>query len=281
MELYLRNGAGWLWQWDTGQQVGVRFREKCTHALVTNGLHNRSLRVPIQSDGSNWVVKLPDVLLQDAEPITVHICEHTPGGITTRLTQTFPVVARPKPYDYVYTPEEVQTWEALAHQIQDINTTVRLLMDRITALERLPAWLEQLEANLSERIGALESANLVSRVTNLENAASNYVQAVNDVEPDDFGVARISAADIDAQAATYAPDWSGAAAALARSNLVHVAATAEGCTIPSGAFPLLILRGEVAEEAATLNAFAANGTVWAGSIDLSTGEITLTRNGST
>lgn len=137
MELRLKNEKPHFWQWDTGQVINVRGLGKCSFALLNNGVIGRSLRVPITADGAIWAVAVPDILLQHAEPVTVHICERTPGGVTTRHTQTFPVAARPKPENYVYTYEEVKTWDGLAGQISSLARNLGLVAERVTALEKL------------------------------------------------------------------------------------------------------------------------------------------------
>jgi hypothetical protein len=112
------NGRGHFWQWDTGQKITIVGDEDCGHALLSNVPNGAALRVPIQDEGGVRTVAVPDILLQQAEPIVVHLCQcEADGSTTTNHSQRFPVLARAKPADYVYTPEEVKTWDALDQRV--------------------------------------------------------------------------------------------------------------------------------------------------------------------
>lgn len=218
----------------------------------------------IKADGNDWVVAVPDILLQHPEPVTVHICERTPGGITTQYTQAFPVIARPKPIDYVYTYEEIKTWDALAGQLQKLTTTLNLVAGRVTTLEKLPAKLTDLQ----------------TAVDDLEKAATGYVKEVNGMTPGEDGAVSIKAGDIGAQAASWASSWDIAVQQLGTSNLVHAGYGSDDCPIPSDCFPVLLLRGIISRGIAPLTAFTATGDAWNGSIDLTTGVATLEQYGA-
>ena len=61
---------------------------------------------------------MPNVLLQTNWPIRVYAYRKD----HTEVSETFKVIEKDKPEDYVYTPDEVKTWEELN--------------DRVTALEQ-------------------------------------------------------------------------------------------------------------------------------------------------
>lgn len=122
MELRLKNEKPHFWQWDTGQVINVRGLGKCNFALLSNVPNGTALRVPIVDEGGTRTVAVPDILLQQAEPIVVHLCQREEdGGTTTNHSQRFPVLARAKPDDYVYTAEEIKTWEDLAQRVTSLE----------------------------------------------------------------------------------------------------------------------------------------------------------------
>lgn len=119
MKMVTENGRGHFWQWDTGQNITIVGDEACGHALLSNQSTGAALRVAIKDEGGVRTVAVPDILLQQAEPIVVHLCQcEADGSTTTNHSQRFPVLARPKPENYVYTPEETKTWDALAVRVE-------------------------------------------------------------------------------------------------------------------------------------------------------------------
>lgn len=122
MKMRTPNGRGHFWQWDAGQKITVVGDETCGHALLSNVPNGTALRVPIVDEGGVRTVAVPDILLQQAEPIVVHLCQcGEDGTTTTNHSQRFPVLARAKPADYVYTPEEIKTWDDLAQRVTTLE----------------------------------------------------------------------------------------------------------------------------------------------------------------
>lgn len=122
MKMTTPNNLNHFWQWDTGQNITVVGDEACGHALLSNVPNGTALRVPIVGEGGTRTVAVPDILLQQAEPIVVHLCQCEADGSTTTIhSQRFPVLARAKPDDYVYTPEETKAWDALAARVEDLE----------------------------------------------------------------------------------------------------------------------------------------------------------------
>lgn len=118
MKLVNRNdGIGYFWQWDTGQKISIVGSNVGDCALLSVGIGCTALRVDIHEENGARIIAVPDVVLQKAGDLHVYICECTAESMTTHHTQRFPVVARSKPADYVYTPEELKTWEALEERV--------------------------------------------------------------------------------------------------------------------------------------------------------------------
>lgn len=111
------DGRKTFYQWDINQKLIVE-DDSITEVHFSNRTDNLSLVRDIYNEGNLRVVFVPNVLLQTNWPIKVYayLKDHT------EVSQTFKVIAKAKPQDYVYTPDEVKTWEELN--------------DRITALEQ-------------------------------------------------------------------------------------------------------------------------------------------------
>ena len=111
------DGRETFYQWDINQKLIVA-DDSITEVHFSNRTDNLSLVRDIYNEGDLRVVFVPNVLLQTNWPIKVYAYRKD----HTEVSQTFRVIEKAKPQDYVYTPDEVKTWEELN--------------DRITALEQ-------------------------------------------------------------------------------------------------------------------------------------------------
>lgn len=106
-----------LYQWDINRQIQIdpsaiegEYEVHCCHKDDSTGLV-----VTPTITGDVTLVKIPDVLLQRSGFLRVYVVV---SGDTV-YDQSFYIMARPKPDDYVYTEEELKTWEQLDEQIQE------------------------------------------------------------------------------------------------------------------------------------------------------------------
>ena len=111
------DGRETFYQWDINQKLIVA-DDSITEVHFSNRSDNLSLVRDIYNEGDLRVVFVPNVLLQTNWPIKVYAYRKD----HTEVSETFKVIAKAKPEDYVYTPDEVRTWEELN--------------DRVTALEK-------------------------------------------------------------------------------------------------------------------------------------------------
>ena len=111
------DGRETFYQWDINQKLIVA-DDSITEVHFSNRTDNLSLVRDIYNEGDLRVVFVPNVLLQTNWPIKVYAYRKD----HTEVSQTFRVIEKAKPQDYVYTPDEVKTWEELN--------------DRVTALEK-------------------------------------------------------------------------------------------------------------------------------------------------
>lgn len=102
--------GGPLWQWDTGRTVSVGGAAGGVAHFARPG-DREALAVEV--DGGR--AEVPNQLLAEAGPI---LC-WTWDGARTTASSVLAVIGRPKPSDYVYTPTEVKTVEALKEWVEE------------------------------------------------------------------------------------------------------------------------------------------------------------------
>lgn len=111
------NNLGWFWQWDTGCRIIAE--GSANRADFLNTAQNQVVSVSCQ-DGS---FPVPDSCLQDSGDLTVFLVSAEPAGQQTVRAQVFRIKPRPKPDDYIYTPQEFDSYTLLKAQL-DAKLTV-------------------------------------------------------------------------------------------------------------------------------------------------------------
>ena len=136
-----------------------------------------------------FLVDVPNIILQESYRVNVYGFDAN----YTKHSQSFNVVARTKPEDYVYTEAEVATWEALEERINQIeengvsDETIAAAIDNY--LDENP-----IEAGATEEQAAQIEVNKQA-IIELEkeaatHATTSYVDnAVKNVKPDLTGYA--------------------------------------------------------------------------------------------
>lgn len=105
------NNVGWFWQWDTGCRIIAE--TPANRADFLNTAQDRVVSVACQ-DGS---FPVPDTCLRDSGDLTVFLVSAQPDGQQTVHTQVFRIKPRPKPDDYIYTPQEFASYTLLKAQL--------------------------------------------------------------------------------------------------------------------------------------------------------------------
>lgn len=110
------DGREAFYQWDINQKLIVD-DDSITEVHFSNRTNNYSLVCDISNEGDLRVVSVPNVLLQTNWPIKVYayLKDHT------EVSETFKVIEKDKPEDYIYTPDEVKTWEELNDRITELE----------------------------------------------------------------------------------------------------------------------------------------------------------------
>ena len=101
--LTLNDGRKELYQWDTGRTATVDI--DCDVIHFANLKYGESLSVEVKGGE----VSIPNKLLMSGEQIYCWAFVQDESGAYTKKEQTFTVIKRAKPSDYVYTETEVIT----------------------------------------------------------------------------------------------------------------------------------------------------------------------------
>ena len=112
----LEDGREQLYQWDINRRIIVN-DPNIVEVHFCNHISDCALVVKVK----NGLADIPNILLQDARPIRAYAYMDDSYTLTE---QQFPVKARTKPCDYVYTETEVIQYSALDERIKAIETGI-------------------------------------------------------------------------------------------------------------------------------------------------------------
>lgn len=119
MDLKLTDGRGHLWQWDTGCAVACDGPVAELHMATLS--RDEALTLETREADGAWIAPIPDSLLQGALPLRVWGVAVDEAGHRTRVERAFPVHPRPKPSDYVATPDEALRYSTLASRMGELD----------------------------------------------------------------------------------------------------------------------------------------------------------------
>lgn len=118
MTLELADGRGELFQWDTGRIIEFG-EDAVSQAHFTNT--EKVINIPYTVEVKNRKAVIPDELLQVPGTLIVYAWVSDTNGGYTKVQVNFPVFARPKPSDYIYTPTEHAGFDRLRAEIGDLS----------------------------------------------------------------------------------------------------------------------------------------------------------------
>ncbi|MGN0905686.1 MAG: hypothetical protein ACI4NM_00935 [Bullifex sp.] len=113
----ISDGRKAFFQWDADQKllIGANI-PVCAQVHFCNASSTQALVVEVKEDKGTRYCDVPNILLQEASPIRCYTYRVDDGHKTTHES-IFEVIARNKPYDYVYTETEVLRYEELEEKI--------------------------------------------------------------------------------------------------------------------------------------------------------------------
>lgn len=137
--LKLNDGRAELYQWDTGRTATVAV--ECDEVHFSHMKFGEAVNVKV-IDGQ---VQIPNELLRLGLDVYCWAFVRTKAGGYTRVKKRFDVKKRPKPADYITTPDEQATWTELESRIEALEnggggsggggTNTEELAERLTAVE--------------------------------------------------------------------------------------------------------------------------------------------------
>lgn len=135
MTLELADGRGELFQWDTGRIIEFG-DDTVSQAHFTST--EKVINIPYTVEVKNRKAAIPDELLQVPGKLIVYAWVSDINGGYTKVQVNFPVFARPKPSDYVYTPTEHAGFDRLRAEIGDLSALQTTSKDNlVTAINEV------------------------------------------------------------------------------------------------------------------------------------------------
>lgn len=110
------DGRDYFYQWDIDRKLIID-DNTITQVHFCNRTSDCSLVCEVYNEDGLRLVNVPNIILQDNWDINVYAYD----GNYTKHSEKFEVRARTKPDNYVYTPEELKTWEQLDTRIDEIE----------------------------------------------------------------------------------------------------------------------------------------------------------------
>ena len=130
MTLELADGRGELFQWDAGRII--EFGDDTVSQAHFTSIE-KITDIPYTIEVKNGKAAIPDELLQVPGKLIVYAWVSDTNGGYTKVQVNFPVFARPKPSDYVYTPTEHAGFDRLRAEIGDLADLTTEAKDTLVA----------------------------------------------------------------------------------------------------------------------------------------------------
>lgn len=117
MEFKMVTGKNCFYQWDTDQILVAENAGDCLAVHFCRKNDPAALVCRIRTENGKQIVDVPNELLQTAGMITAYLMAED----RTCYAQSFPVLPRAKPADYVYTQTEVLSYQQLDQRLQALE----------------------------------------------------------------------------------------------------------------------------------------------------------------
>ena len=113
MKLKTVTGKESFYQWDTNQYLETEDLEENQEVHFCRKHDTVALVCRVRQENGKRIVDVPNELLQTSELIMVYVYARDEWGNRTCHAQSFAVLPRAKPADYVYTQTEVLSYQQL------------------------------------------------------------------------------------------------------------------------------------------------------------------------
>ena len=158
-------GVDGLTQWDVGRQIKVDKDIDMVH--FSNRPYGYSKNVKVTAG----VADVPDMFLTSCAPLRVwaYVGDFEKGY--TKIEKIYEVKPKNRPEDYIYTPEDVKTWEKLQSEIGDLANLETKAKDNLVAaineavLYTAQSLTEEEQAQARANIGAQDLYNGLTPVS--------------------------------------------------------------------------------------------------------------------
>ena len=118
--LRLSNDDRQFYQWDTERKLIVN-DNTCDKVYFSNDGMEMALTCNIYEVDGVRMVNVPNIILQDAKPLKVHLSMVDNDGRLTTYYEAFHVAPRKKPNGYVYTETETFDYEYLDERLKSLE----------------------------------------------------------------------------------------------------------------------------------------------------------------
>lgn len=154
-------GVDGLTQWDVGRQIKVDKDVDMVH--FSNRPYGYSKNVKV----TNGVADVPDMFLTSCAPLRVWAYVGNFENGYTKIEKIYEIKPKNRPEDYIYTPEEIKTWEKLQSEIGDLSGLATEAKENIVA-------------SINETVAKIQSGNVTLDTTLTQSGKAADAKAVGD-----------------------------------------------------------------------------------------------------
>ena len=145
--LIIEGGRTCLYQWDVNQRLEV-VNDDVREVHFVNAVTSPALVCEVYEEGGRRYADVPNVLLQQFWPIQAYGCCDS----RVRDVETFKVIRREKPADYVYTETELKTFGSLEERIEANADAIKQFDASVERLDETAADIQNQADNLADQI---------------------------------------------------------------------------------------------------------------------------------
>ena len=153
MKLRTVTGKESFYQWDTNQYLEAEGLAENREVHFCHKNDRNALVCKVREEQGKWIVDVPNELLQTSELIMAYVYAKDEWGNRTCHAQSFSVLPRAKPADYVYTQTEVLSYQQLDARMKALEGE-GLSKAVADYLEKNP---EFIDARIDAKLGVIEN----------------------------------------------------------------------------------------------------------------------------